>query len=147
MVLLPSKFIIDSTLSVGTIFRLEAPELIDTPVPHYFIVVGKDEDENFMVICTSQGEKKEQYFKRNNLDFSGLVYINPDSTNNFTVDTYVNCNDYFPMSNMTLTSKLDDGKMQLTGNVSLNHYLQIKNGIIESDTNDLPEYVLNHPDE
>lgn len=33
-------FVVKATLSVGVVFKIRAPELINTDIPHYFIVVG-----------------------------------------------------------------------------------------------------------
>lgn len=147
MVDLPPDFVIDSTLCVGTIYRLVAPELISTKIPHYFIVVAIDGLDNYLVLCTSQGENKESYFLRNKLEFSGLIYIKPDSENGLTAKTYVNCNDNYYINKPTLINKLQKGLLTHVGNISLNHYLQIKDGIINSYTNDLPHDLLIHPEE
>jgi hypothetical protein len=147
MVHLPPDFVISSTLSVGTIYKFVAPELIGTTIPHYFIVVAIDGSDNYLVLCTSQKVNKEVYFQRNNLDLSGLVFIKPDLSNGFTTETYVNCNDYYPIPKSALINKFGSGTLTYTGTLSLNHYTQIKTGIINSHTNDLPHDLLVHPAE
>ena len=56
------------------------------------------------MLCTTQLEKKETYFKKNNLDLSGLVYIEPDEQNGLTDDTYINCHDYYTINKLSLIS-------------------------------------------
>lgn len=147
MVDLPPQYVISSTLFVGTIYKFVAPELINTCIPHHFVVVGIDDSDNYLVLCTSQKVHKEAYFLRKNLDFTGLVHIKPDSSNGLTTETYVNCNDYFPISKSSLIKKTKEGKLSYTGTLSLNHFTQIKTGIINSHTNDLPHDLLVHPEE
>ena len=147
MVHLPPDFVISSTLSVGTIYKFVAPELINTSIPHYFIVVAIDGSDNYLVLCTSQKENKEAYFKSRNLALSGLVFIKPDLSNGLTTETFVNCNAYYPISCSSLISKVRGGSLSYTGAISLNHYTQIKTGIINSHTNDLPHELLVHPAE
>ena len=147
MVELPSEFVIKNTLFVGTVYKLEAPELIGTKQPHYFIVVAIDGTDNFLVLCTTQFAKKKEHFDHCNLDYSGLVPIKPDSSNGLTDERWVNCNDYYPITKSTLVNKLENGILNYTGKISLNHYLQIKTGILESHINDLPEYLLIHPED
>ena len=77
MIQLPPNFVIESTLTVGAIYKFVAPELINTKIPHHFIVVAIDGLDIYLVLCTSQGENKESYFLRNNLDLSELIYIKP----------------------------------------------------------------------
>ena len=145
MVSIPPKYVIDSTLKVGTIYKFNAPELINTTEPHFFIVVAIEDLDNYLVLCTSQDKKKEKYFTNNNLDFSGLVYIKPDSDNGLCMNTYVNCNDYYTITKSSLIKKCNSKGFKLTGTLSLNHYEQIKTGIIKSHTNDLPENILEYP--
>jgi hypothetical protein len=138
---------INSTLTVGSIYKFDAPELINTTIPHYFIVVGIDGEDKYLVLCTSQKENKEEHFKRNHLDLVGLVFIKPDLKNGLTIDTFVNCNDSYTIKKTALIKKMENGKLKFTGNLSLSHYSQIKTGIINSFTNDLPHYLLIHPEE
>lgn len=147
MIDLPSDFFIESTLEIGTVYKFEAPELIKTDVPHYFIIVAMEDEENYMVLCSSRKESRLNYINRMGYNLATLVYIKPDSGNGFSVDTYVDCNEYFTISKVTLINKHRVGILEHKGSISLNHYLQIKKGIIESYVNDLPADMLQHPDE
>ncbi|MFW5804029.1 MAG: hypothetical protein ACOCWG_02240 [bacterium] len=144
---LPTEFIIDNTLTVGTIYKIVADELIGTDVPHYFIIVAIDGTDNYLTLCTSQKERIENHFKNKKLNLDGLVYIKPDKANGLKIDTYVNCNDYYLLSKDKLVSKLESRNLQYIGQLSLNHYAQIKTGIINSYINDIPHFLLVHPEE
>jgi uncharacterized pyridoxal phosphate-containing UPF0001 family protein len=147
MVSIPADLIISTTLKVGAIYKLTAPELINTKIPHYFIIVGIDDEDNYMVLCTSQKENKLNHFKNNNLELEGLVCIQPNKVNKLKKETFVNCNDYHTISKSKLKDKINSDSLEVKGEISLNIYTQIKNGIIKSEVNDLPEFLLIHPDE
>jgi len=147
MVNLPSDYIVNTTLKVGRIYKLKAPELITTDIPHFFIVIGIDDDDNFMVLCTSQKEKKLKYFNNNHMDLEGLVFIKPSSENQLTKKTYVDCNRYYEISRSSLKNKVESHSLEIKGEINLDIFYQIKQGIVNSDINDLPEFLIVHPDE
>lgn len=144
MVNISPELYVNGTLEIGSIYKLKAPELITTDIPHYFIVVATDHPEIYMVLCTSQKINKEKHFEWNDLDLTGLVYIKPDSSNCLTLDSYINCNDYHTITKKKLINKKATGELEYIGKINLNYYTQIKKGIIESHTNDLPEYLLKY---
>jgi hypothetical protein len=146
MVDLSPEYVIESTLSVGTIYKFTAPELIETTIPHYFIVVAMEDTDNYLVLCTTKKDKKIEHFEKNMLDFTCLVYIKPDNDNNLTSDTYVNCYDYYTISKSSLIEKVKSNSFECTGKISLDHFTQIKNGIISNKVNDLPDYLLVYPE-
>jgi hypothetical protein len=123
------------------------PCIISTTDPHYFIVVGIDGEDVFLVKCTSQGKKKEEYFERAGLDLIGLVCIKPDQTNGLEVDTFINCNDPYNCTRVDLILKATSNMLEYKGVVSFSHYDQIRTGIINSATNDTPHFLLVHPDD
>lgn len=90
MVHFPPELIISSTLCVGVVYKFSAPELIDTTIPHYFIVVAIDDNDNYLVLCTTQLNQKLNYFQRMGYDPNTLAYLTPTSENGLTDDTYVN---------------------------------------------------------
>jgi len=147
MVDFPHDYVISSTLSIGTIYKFYAPELISCTVPHHFIVIAIEGVNNYLVLCTSQKESRERHFNNTNLDLTGLVYIKPDLNNGLTKDTFVDCNQYYAISIDSLKSKLESGNLSITGTISVNHYAQIRLGITTSHINDLPHYLLVHPEE
>lgn len=146
MIDLPPHFYIDSTLEIGTVYLFEASELIKTDIPHFFIVIAKDEDDVFLLACTSKPETKEKHFERMGYDIATLVHIPPDKENGFTKDTYVDCNDYHPISKSRLAEKVKNG-LKRTGKISYNHFDQLRTGLINSTVVDLPGEILVHPND
>ena len=134
--------VISSTLSIGAVYKLTAPELISTTTPHYFIVVAIENDDNYLVLCTTQLNSKLNYLQRNGLDTNTLVYLVPSTDNGLTDDTYINCNDYYHISKSSLISKVQSGMLSITGKVFEDEYYQIASAIKLSHTNDLPDYLL-----
>jgi len=142
----PEQYI-ESHLSAGSVFKISAPELIGTDIPHYFIVVAYDDDEVHFVECTTNRERLEGLFERNGFNLNGLVYIPSERVNGLTRDTYVNCNDNYTSSIESLLEKCESNNLQWVGDISYDHYDQIRTGIIDSHINDLPDDYLNHPED
>lgn len=147
MVHVPPELVISSTLCVGVVYKFSAPELIDTTIPHYFIVVAIDDNDNYLVLCTTQLNQKLNYFQRMGYDLNTLAYLTPTSENGLTDDTYVNCNDYHLVSKDALIDKVRSGMLSVTGNVSKTEYEQICKSINLSRVNDLPSYLLVYPED
>ena len=143
----PPEFLINNTLLVGTVYEFTAPELITTDVPHRFIIVAIEDDDNFMLVCTSQIDNKKEYFERAGLDTNGLVIIEPDEDKVFVKTSCVNCNDPYKITKQKLINKTKSKSLEYKGVISLDYYSQIRVGIINSHTNDLPENMLKHPDD
>ncbi|MBN2764903.1 MAG: hypothetical protein JXR27_00915 [Paludibacteraceae bacterium] len=137
-----SEQIIAASLSVGCVFKLSAPELIDTTIPHYFIVVAIDGSDNYLVLCTTQLDKKINYLNKSNTDLNTIAYLEPSDDNGLTDKTYINCNDYHFISKENLIDKLHSGSLSFKGKVSSDEYDQIVTSIKLSYKNDLPEYLL-----
>ena len=146
MSLIPSRIVIEATLKVGVVYKFDAPELIDTKIPHYFIVVAIENDDNYMVLCTTQLDAKLAYFKKKGYDPNTLALILPTSTNGLTDKTYVNCNDYHTISKDELIKKVEFNKFEPAGNLSKAEYEKIKFAIDLSYVNDLPLFLLKYPD-
>lgn len=142
MIYISPEYVISSTLSIGAVYKLTAPELISTTIPHYFIVVAIENDDNYLVLCTTQLNSKLNYFQRNGLDLNTLVYLVPSTDNGLTNNTYVNCNDYYHISKSSLISKVQSDILSVTGKVSEDEYNLIASAIKLSHTNDLPDYLL-----
>lgn len=147
MVNLPPELVLAKTLAIGSIYKLVAPELINTSIPHYFIVVSILDDDNYMVLSTTKGDKKEKLFNSRGFDLEGLVFIRPDAKNNLPTNSFIDCNYNFEITKQELIEKLRLGKLKFIGNISYNHYDQIRTGIINSHINDLPSELLIHPED
>ncbi|HEY9082881.1 MAG TPA: hypothetical protein VIN73_06075 [Vicingaceae bacterium] len=148
MVDLPPEYILSTTLKVGIVYKFSAEEYINSDIPHFFIVVAIDDDEIYTVNSTSQKNNKIKFFDKKGLDYSGLVFIKPDTDNGFTHDdNCVNCNDYYSFSKQSLLTKINSNNFEIAGTISYNHFDQIRNGICSSHINDLPCDMLIHPDD
>lgn len=141
------EYTISQTLKVGVIYKLKAPDLINTDIPHHFIIAAIDDDDNYMCLCTSQEGRQLSYFIRNDLNFDTLANIEPNETNGLTKRTYVNCNDSYEISKLRLVEMCKSGTLSLTGNLSLDEYSIVRDSINRSETSDIPKMLLVHPDE
>lgn len=140
--MLPPDYYITSTLKVGVVYKLEAPELINTKTPHYFIVVAVEDSNNYLCICTTQLQKKIAHITHTGGDLNTIAYLEPNSENGLTEKTYVNCNDYYEVSKDDLINKVEQGKLNYKGMLSKEEYQKIKDSINLSETNDIPKYLL-----
>lgn len=147
MSLIPPKIVIEATLKVGVVYKFDAPELIGTTIPHYFIVVGIENDDNYMVLCTTQLDAKLAYFTNKGYDPNTLAFILPTKTNGLKAKTYVNCNDYHTISKAELVKKVELNKFELTGNLSKEEYEKIKFAIDLSYVNDIPTFLLEYTED
>ena len=108
--------------------------LLNTTEPHYFICIKRTDDEILVLsCCTSQRTTVQNYIETRNLPFETMVWISPsDTTNPFFIDTYVNCNSTFSYTLDEFRSMYDSNKIDFSGEISLNHFSQIVNGIQKS---------------
>ena len=141
------EFTITTTLKVGVVYKLTAPELIETNIPHYFIVVAIEEDDNYLCMCTSQEGSTINYFYKSGKDLDTLANIEPSSTNGLTKRTYVDCNRYFILTKTELVDKCEKGRLKLAGDLDIEEYELIRYSIRQSKVNDIPKFLLVHPDE
>jgi hypothetical protein len=139
MIDLPAESVVEGTLEVGTIYYLEAQELITTDEPHYFVVIYMDEEDIYLLKGTSRKESIERHIERFfGNDFTGVVCIEPfEDENQLTRNTYVNCHDPLPIEKSYLIEKRQNSVLQYKGRINRNHWLQIKEGITNSDYTDL----------
>lgn len=138
---------ISYSLTPRAVYKMTAPELIQTDVWHYFIIVAIDESDIYMVMCTTQVDNKIRFFDIKGIDHSTLVHLNPTNENGLEVDSYVDCNEKHQITSNSLVNKLENSQLQYKGKISWVHFLQIRQAIIDSYINDLPEFLLPHPDE
>ncbi|MBS4059650.1 MAG: hypothetical protein KG029_04570 [Bacteroidetes bacterium] len=138
----PAEFVINSTLKLGVIYKIVAPEFINIEIPHYYIVVAIEDEHNYLCVCTTQLDKKINYFENSGLHLDSLVYIEPNGSNGLTNDTYVDCNQYFSATKRKLYEKVGQGVLNVTGNLSEEEYNRLLDGIYKSDINDIPKKLL-----
>lgn len=144
-IVFPPDFVINSTLKIGVVYKFEASELIETEIPHYFIIIAIDGDDNFLAMCTTQLESQSAYIRRKGYDAGTLTYIQPNKENGLKEDSYVNCNNYFNLTKAQLIEKVTSKKFELTGNLSDVEYAKIVNSITLSTVNDIPHFLLEYP--
>ena len=140
--MLPPDFVIASTLKVGVVYKIKAPELINTTEPHFFVVVAINNDDNFLIISTTKLQNKIDYLTKRGFDLNTLAYIRPNDSNGLTKDSYFNCNDYFILSKQELISKVKEDKLSIAGNFDEDEYNILLNSIDLSEVNDIPKFLL-----
>jgi len=140
--MLPPDFVIASTLKVGVVYKIKAPELINIKEPHYFVVVAINNDDNFLIISTTQLQNKIDYLTKRGYDLNTLAYIQPNKSNGLTKDSYFNCNEYFNLSKQELIEKVREDKLSIAGQFDENEYNLLLNSIELSVVNDIPKFLL-----
>lgn len=144
MVLFPPKFVISSTLKVGVVYKMVAPELINTDIPHYFVVVAVHENENYMLLSTTQLQNKINYFNNVGYDLDTLAYLESNSTNGLTEDSYFDCNQYYTITKDKLEDKVSKEFLKISGNISQEEYEKLLKAIDLSNINDIPLFLLKY---
>ncbi|MBS3771475.1 MAG: hypothetical protein KGY69_14595 [Bacteroidales bacterium] len=149
MVDLPAKSVVEGTLEIGTIYYLEAQELIRTYEPHYFIVIYIDDEDIYLLKGTSRKESIETRIERfYGNDFSGVVCLEPiDSEYELTKTTYVNCHDPISIRKRFLIEKRENSVLQYKGKINRDYWLQIKYGITNSKYTDLAGIFAELPED
>lgn len=140
--MLPPDFVISSTLKVGVVYKIEAPELIDTSEAHYFIVVAISGSDNFLILSTTQVHKKVSYLQKRGYDLDTLAYISPSESNGLTKDSYFNCNEYFSLTKDDLIDKVKEEKLNIAGSFNEEEYSILLKSILLSEVNDIPKFLL-----
>lgn len=92
---------------------------LNTHVPHYFICINNHPvDIVNLSCCTSQFDTVKQLIERRKFPNETLVYLpESDSSNPFTKDTFVNCNEYFPFSLDELWQMYIERKLSIENNL------------------------------
>ncbi|WP_299673485.1 hypothetical protein [uncultured Tenacibaculum sp.] len=142
--MLPPDFVITSTLKVGVVYKIEAPELIQTEEPHYFTVVAIAESDNFLVLSTTQLHKKINYLQKKGYDLDTLAHITPTENNGLTQDSYFNCNEYYTLTKDELIDKVKENKLNIAGTFNKEEYSTLVNSITLSEVNDIPKFLLKY---
>lgn len=139
---LPSERAINLTLKVGAVYKMTAPDLIDTDIPHYFVVIAVEDNDNYMLCSTTQYNKRVKYIKSRGWPTQTLSKIEPSEENCFTQDSFFDCNDYHTITKDSLVAKNKLGTLSYQGRISEKEYQIIVSGISYSFTNDLPPDFL-----
>lgn len=103
---------------------------------HYFVCIKRtDNDVLILTCCTSKFDTVRKFVESRHLPNETLVWIKPDpkdSENPFTIDTYVNCNNVFSYTMEEFQNMYSSNSLSIVGELSLNYYTQIINGLIAS---------------
>jgi hypothetical protein len=122
-----------ASIDIGKVYYFKSEKLTATNQPHYFIVIAVP--TNQLVIfscCTSQFEKRARFIELNNLPYSTLVRIKPDSSNELKKESYVDCNNYFEYSKHELIAMYAKGEIEFIGYVASSIIEEIRQGINDS---------------
>lgn len=144
---IPADLVITSTLKVGVVYKIEAPELIITSEPHYFVVVAINDGDNYMLMSTTQYKSRLNYIQKKGYDLDTLRRIEPNEHNGLIKDSFFDCNKCYPITKEELIKKVDDKKLKYVGNFSLEEYQDLVSSIELSEVNDIPKYLLKYENE
>ncbi|SIT20925.1 hypothetical protein SAMN05421786_10925 [Chryseobacterium ureilyticum] len=138
---IPPKYVISTTLKVGCIYKMSAPERIETSVPHYFLVVAKHDDDNFMLLSTTKIMTKYNHYNgKANLDT--IANILPNNTNGLTESSFFDCNQSYVITVSELEEKAKNGKLSPKGNLTKEEFDIILNSMSLSHTLDIPKFII-----
>jgi len=136
-------------IQVGRVLYFASDKLQDkfNDEPHYFIVVAIDGNTVYFLCCQSSSTSANNQVKYKGKDPCTIPCIKPTTQNQLKMDSYVDCNNTIDYCFEDLENMFESQKVGIKGTVSLGDYLQLKEGIIQSPTNDLPEDILIHPED
>ncbi len=140
----PPEFVLSKSLKVGVVYKMKAPELIETSIWHYFVVVAQCDDDSYLIVSTTQLENRMEYLNKRGYDLDTLAYISPNSDNGLTKDSYFDCNSYHTLSKDNLISKIEESELCIEGQFSEEEYSKIIDAIKLSTVNDIPRFLLKY---
>lgn len=135
---IPASFVLESSLEVGRVYYITAPELIQTDEPHYFIVIGILGDNSYLLVSTTQLAKKLAWVRGRSIPDDTICYIEPSPENELKKDSYLNCNSYHEVKNQFLINKIESGELITKGVISDSDFEKIRNSIKLSPLFDVP---------
>jgi len=91
-----NKSLFIESIVPGNLYYFKEDRLTATHEPHFFVVVGIKEKEFIIFMAgTSNFEKASRRIELRKQNFSTLVRLKPDTNNELTKETYIDCNNYF----------------------------------------------------
>jgi len=141
--LLPES-IIELSLKVGVVYKIAFPEKIETNIPHYFIVIAITDDNNYLIVSTTQLQNKIDHIRKRGYHPDTLAYIPPNSENGLKQDSYFNCNEYVKAKKNELINKVQTNELEIVGHFSEEDYDKIVSAIRLSRVNNIPKFLLNY---
>ena len=119
---------------VGKIFKFTNSELKNTQIPHYHICIYRENNVAYLVCCTSDRNGNRKRLAQIKGTLASLIHIIPDNENNFTIDTYVDCNYIFKFSIEELKKLIDQNENFYTGSCVNDIIIQkLYNGLLAHD--------------
>jgi len=140
----PPEFVLAKSLKIGVVYKMRAPELIETSIWHYFVVVAQCDDDSYLIVSTTKFQNRMDYLKKRGYDLDTLAYISPNSDNGLTEDSYFDCNSYHTLSKNKLISKIEESELRIEGQFSEEEYNKIIKAIKLSTVNDIPKFLLKY---
>lgn len=134
---LPASFVLKSSLEIGRVYYINAPELIETEEPHYFIVIGMLENNSYLLVSTTQLDKRIAWVRRRGISEDTICYIQPSPENELTKDSYLDCNFYHEVDNNYLIKKIENGELKCKGIICDSDFERIKASIQQSPLFDI----------
>lgn len=121
------------TIKEREIFLFETTK-INSPDPHFFICIKKNENDILLfTCCTTKGNKREEYITKKGYPLSTLVHINHNNSDNpFTAPTFVDCNKCIPFTIEEFEKMCNERKATYKGEISSEYYEQILIGLLAS---------------
>lgn len=120
---------------------MEASERIETTEAHYFVVVAQQDENNFMLLSTTQIMSKFNYYKGKE-DLNTLTNISPTNSNGLKKESYFDCNQKYEITVSELIQKAENGKLIPIGNLSKEEFDRILYSMSLSNTLDIPKFII-----
>ena len=118
-------------LRVGSILYFINPDFVSVD-PHFHVCVAEAHGSLYLTCCTKQYEKRRRFIETRGLPFSTLVRLLPASTNEFMLETFVDCNRIFRFTHDDLYAIYKAGGLRLRGEVTEAQHEEIRTGLLES---------------
>jgi hypothetical protein len=117
----------------GKVFYFSC-DALNTSEPHYFVlVINQLPDIHYFSCVTSQLETMRRLVDLNRYSYESIVFFSGvDTTNPFTKDCYVNCNEVFGYGVEELWYLYDEGKLSIEGDIPADSYHQVVIGFHSS---------------
>jgi hypothetical protein len=121
-----------ATITIGQVYYFVSDQ-INSPVPHYFVVIHTFKDIAVHLICTTtQYDKRVRYFEINEIPEICLVEIRHDQTNKLTLTSWVDCNSTQLYYHDDLWEMYSQGKIEIKGIFTAGQLSKIYAGLQES---------------
>ncbi|MBL0126579.1 MAG: hypothetical protein IPP83_03780 [Flavobacteriales bacterium] len=118
-------------LRVGSILYFLNPDFVSDD-PHFHVCMAEAHGSLYLTCCTKQYEKRRRFIESRGLPFSTLVRLVPSGINEFTLETFVDCDRIFRYTHDDLYAIYKTGGLRIRGEVSEAQHEEIQTGLLES---------------